>query len=194
MPFLAAIPAGTALAISAATSVASAAIGAGVSIMQARQNVAMQNEQSKMANKVAEQNYATERAALLARQEEQRAAVSAERARNTAEVERGRGSARAAFANANLGGNALDMVLAEYARQGGEASASLGQTLRFSGVNTALGDRAAHANTVRDTVMRYPTQKVGMLPYLSGGLSILDSVGSAAGSYYGYKRSPLIKQ
>lgn len=181
LPAVAAAP----LIISAVSAVASAGLG----IMQEQQQTKYQNAVAEQTNKAnadaAQRAYSIESAAQQLGAEEARHGVNQERTSNIIKGTQAQGSALAQFGSSGVGGGALDAVVADYARQTGQANAELGQSLRFAGQNAELQRRGTHERTVQEANLRKvrKAQKPGamsiannVLGGVNTGLSIYSSL------------------
>lgn len=138
-------------------------LGAGMSIANSMAENKAANQKGKIARATAQREFAINSASDQAKVEETRQDVSKSGVANAVMASQAQGAALAQFGASGVGGGALDSVVNEYARQQGQASGDLGQTLRFAGQNAQIQQRANWESTVNKARIENPKRKLGGL-------------------------------
>lgn len=163
----------------AAIAAASGLSSAGLSIMGARSDVRLSEQARRSAEASAQRAYAMESASNQLSLEETRQQVTSAGVQNKIDAARAQGAAITEFGSTGVGGQALDSVVNEYARQQGQAQGGLSQSLTFAGQNSLMQLRAAHESTINKTRIENPRRKLGGLQIASAALGGLTAGVSA---------------
>lgn len=137
------------------------AASTGLGIMGSINDNKAANAKGKADMAIAQRDFAINSAQQQAQTEETRQDVSRSGVANTIATSQAQGAAITQFGAAGIGGGALDSVVSEYARQQGQAQGDLGQTLRFSGQNADIQNKANFESTINASRVANPKRKLG---------------------------------